>query len=241
MRTHLRIVGVLLPLILTALPIPVAAQWGYPAESNLRIAVKPREASVYVDGYFAGKVDDFDGVLQRLHVTAGHHELVIYLEGYRSIKQQLYLGANATRTITGTLEKLAPGETPEPEPRPSETEQRYEPPPDETYRQAPPPPQRRPGPPRPAGQSRPEPAPRAGDGATSDSAALSLRVEPDRVVIRVDGERWDGPSGDERLIVQVHEGHHVIEAERDGYERFTTEVNVRAGETVPISISLKKQ
>jgi len=65
--------------------------------------------------------------------------------------------------------------------------------------------------------------------------------EPDGVVIRVDGERWEGPSGDERLIIQVHEGHHVIEAERDGYERFTTDVDVRAGETVPISINLRKR
>ena len=87
MRTHLRIVAVLLPLVVTALPSPALAQWGYPAESNLRINVKPREASVYVDGYFAGKVDDFDGVLQRLHVTPGRHELIIYLDGYRSLKE----------------------------------------------------------------------------------------------------------------------------------------------------------
>lgn len=240
MRTHLRIVAVLLPLVVSALPSPAMAQWGYPAESNLRINVKPREASVYVDGYFAGKVDDFDGVLQRLHVTPGRHELIVYLDGYRSLKQLLYLSPNATRTITGSLEKLRPGDEPEAEPRPTEPE-RVEAPPDEGYRQAPYPPQRRPGPPRSAGQPpRPEP-PLPADAEPAQSAALSLRVEPDGVVIRVDGERWEGPSGDERLIVQVHEGHHVIEAERDGYERFTTEVNVRNGETVPITITLKKR
>ena len=43
---------------------------GYPAYSSqddddgaVRIKVKPREASVYVDGYYVGHVDDFDGVL----------------------------------------------------------------------------------------------------------------------------------------------------------------------------------
>jgi len=229
-----------LPFLTASLPVPALAQWYYPAESNLRINVKPREASVYVDGYYAGIVDDFDGQLQRLHVTPGHHELVVYLPGYRSLKQELYLSPNATRTITGSLEKLAPGEAPEAEPRPTEPE-RLEPPPEDTYRQPPPPPQRRPVPPRPTNQPPPEPAPRPTPGEPSQFAALSLRVEPDGVVIRVDGERWEGPSGDERLIVQVHEGHHVVEAERDGYERFTTEVNVRAGETVPISITLKKR
>ena len=239
MRTHLRILAVLFPLLVAALPVPAAAQWGYP-ESNLRINVKPREASVYVDGYFAGKVDDFDGVLQRLHVTPGHHELIIYLDGYRSLKQQLYLSPNATRTITGALAKLGPGDEPEAEPRPTEPERIEPPPPDETYRTAPYPPQRRSAPPRAGQPPRPESVPRPANGET-EFAALSLRVEPDGVVIRVDGERWDGPSGDERLVVQVHEGHHVIEAERDGYERFTTEVNVRAGETAPISITLKKR
>jgi hypothetical protein len=238
-RRHLRVAAVLLPFLATTLPVPALAQWGYPPESNLRITVKPREASVYVDGYFAGKVDDFDGALQRLHVTPGHHELVIYLEGYRSLKKELYLSPSATRTIAGALEKLAPGETPEPEPKPTETE-RPGPPPADTYPQPPPPPQRRPAPPRSTGQ--PPPAPQRPDaGEPSQFAALSLRVEPDGAVIRVDGERWEGPSGDERLIVQVHEGHHVIEAERDGYERFTTDVDVRAGETVPISINLRKR
>jgi hypothetical protein len=239
-RRHLRVIAVLLPLLAASLPVPALAQWGYPPESNLRITVKPKDASVYVDGYFAGKVDDFDGALQRLHVTPGQHELVIYLEGYRSLKKQLYLSPNATRTIAGALEKLSPGESPEPEPRPTEPE-RVEPPPEDTYRQPPPPPQRRPGPPRTPSQPPPEPAPRSAPAGPSQFAALSMRVEPDGVVIRVDGERWEGPSGDERLIIQVHEGHHVIEAERDGYERFTTDVDVRAGETVPISINLRKR
>ena len=30
-----------------------------------RLQVKPRNAEVYVDGYYAGTVDDFDGALQR--------------------------------------------------------------------------------------------------------------------------------------------------------------------------------
>jgi hypothetical protein len=36
---------------------------------SLRVLVDPAEARVYVDGYYAGVVDDFDGLLQRLHVS----------------------------------------------------------------------------------------------------------------------------------------------------------------------------
>ena len=79
-------------------------------ESHLRLMITPREAMVYVDGYLAGTVDEFDGVFQRLHVAPGEHELVIYLQGYRTIKQHLYLGPNATRKITEKMEKLAAGE-----------------------------------------------------------------------------------------------------------------------------------
>ena len=46
---------------------------------------------------------------------------------------------------------------------------------------------------------------------------------------------------DERLIVQVAEGHHTIEVERDGYERFTTELDVRPGETTPVNINLRRR
>jgi hypothetical protein len=245
-RTHLRLIALLVPFVTTTLPAPAAAQWYYPPESHLRINVKPKAALVYVDGYFAGRVDEFDGALQRLHVTPGHHDLTIYLEGYRSLKQQLYLSPNATRTISGALEKLGPGEAPEPEPKPTES-QRLEQPPDEAYRQPPlppPPSRRRPLPPRPPGPSDQPPyppEPRTAPAEPSRFAALSLRVEPGGSVVHVDGDRWDGPSGDERLIIQVPEGHHTIEVERSGYEPFKTELDARGGETVPISVNLRKR
>src|SRR5215210_4130157 len=93
------------------LPVAAAAQFRYPpiqypyryatAESDLRILVKPKEAEVYVDGYFAGKVEEFDGAFQRLHVEPGQHEIAIYLEGYRTLKQHLYLSSRHTRKIEG--------------------------------------------------------------------------------------------------------------------------------------------
>ena len=135
MRTHSRLV-LIVALLALATPAVAGAQWGYPPlyppygygfrygqpEANLRVNVKPSDASVYVDGYFAGRVADFDGRFQRLRVLPGEHEIVIFLDGYRSLKQRLYLSPNSTRTLDGQLTKLGPSDPPEAPPEPSEDE-----------------------------------------------------------------------------------------------------------------------
>jgi hypothetical protein len=90
----------------------------YRYDAELKLQVSPKEAEVYVDGYFAGVVDEFDGAFQRLHVVPGQHEIVVYLEGYRSIREKLYLGPNSSRKLERTMEKLAAGEPNEPKPEP---------------------------------------------------------------------------------------------------------------------------
>src|SRR5215210_4971661 len=105
MRQKVQFATFVVLLLTLALPMSASAQWRYPPyypayryaepESNLRVNVQPKEASVYVDGYFAGTVEEFDGRFQRLHVLPGEHEIVVYLEGYRSLKQRLYLSPRA--------------------------------------------------------------------------------------------------------------------------------------------------
>ncbi len=51
---------------------------------DVRLDVRPREAAVYVDGYYAGIVDDFDGVFQRLTLEAGPHRIEIELPGFET-------------------------------------------------------------------------------------------------------------------------------------------------------------
>lgn len=256
-------VALLLPLALTLAPAGAYAQYRYPPiiyppypayryappESNLRVQVTPKEASVYVDGYFAGKVDEFDGTFERLHVAPGGHEIVIYLEGFHSLKQQLYLHPNATRRIEGSLEKLAPGEPLEPMPTPAPG---TEPPDEGGQDDGPLPPGARPRPPDTPDPRDRRPPPRAPRGpqdreersapspSTSRSGTLSIRVQPNGATVFIDGERWEGPRNNERLIVQVAEGRHRVEVERDGYARFATEIDVRRGETEPVVVSLTR-
>src|SRR5262249_57172264 len=87
-----------------------------PPEGSVRLEVKPNTAEVYVDGYYAGIVDDFDGTFQRLHVPPGEHELELYLDGYRPAKQKILLAVDKTVKVKYTLEKLAPGQQAEPRP-----------------------------------------------------------------------------------------------------------------------------
>ncbi|HYU42250.1 MAG TPA: PEGA domain-containing protein [Vicinamibacteria bacterium] len=96
----------------------------YDTSGSARIQVTPKEAEVYVDGYRAGRVDDFDGTFQRLNVRPGPHEITLYLPGYRTLTERVYIGEGSTMKLKQSLEKLAPGETSTPPPAPPKEERR---------------------------------------------------------------------------------------------------------------------
>ena len=52
---------------------------------ELRLQVHPRHAEVYVDGYFAGHVDDFDGMFQGLRLEEGPYKIEIVAPGYETL------------------------------------------------------------------------------------------------------------------------------------------------------------
>ena len=53
--------------------------------ARLRIVDDARGAEVYVDGYYAGIVDDFDGVFQHLELQPGAHQIEIRAPGFAPI------------------------------------------------------------------------------------------------------------------------------------------------------------
>ena len=55
----------------------------------------------------------------------------------------------------------------------------------------------------------------------------------------IDGERWEGPQAQERLIVEVPEGTHHVQIQKEGFESFTADVPVRRGEMAPLNVSLR--
>ena len=79
----------------------------------------PKQAEVYVDGYYAGLADDFDGVFKHLHTTPGGHAITLYLEGYRTVTQNIYVPPDTTFKLRDTMERLAAGEASEQPPLPA--------------------------------------------------------------------------------------------------------------------------
>jgi PEGA domain len=208
-------------------------------DSAVRLEVTPKDAEVFVDGYYAGIVDDFDGVFQRLRVPPEQHEITLYREGYRTVHQTVYLTVDSTFKLRYTMEKLGPGDVAEPRPTPKE------PPADAG---APPPPPNPQGPP--AGPRRgpvgrrlpPPPPPNAGNPRGGDVSAygtLAIRIQPGNAAVMIDGERWEGPQGQERLVVELSEGPHRVQIQREGFEAFSTEITIRRGETTPLNVSLR--
>jgi hypothetical protein len=202
--------------------------YAYDPRSGVRIQVTPRETQVYVDGYVAGIVDDFDGTFQRLNLPPGEHEIVLFLAGHRTVRQKVYLTAGDTFRIRHKMEPLSAGERPElpPEPPPTPT-----------------PAAPSPGPASPDSSNLP-PQPRyppPAQSAGSFFGALAIRVQPAGADIFIDGERWDASGPGERLTVQLQEGAHRVEIRMQGYEPFSADLHVRRGETATLNVSLSPQ
>jgi hypothetical protein len=71
---------------------------------SIKLKVKPREAEVYVDGYYAGVVDDFDGTFQHLDLETGTHRIEIRADGYRPIQFETRIVPGKTITYENQLE-----------------------------------------------------------------------------------------------------------------------------------------
>jgi hypothetical protein len=222
----------------------------YDLSSSLRLQVTPRQTEVYIDGYYAGTVDDFDGIFQRLHLEPGEHDLQLYLPRHRNFTQKVYLQPGRTFSVKHAMEELRGGE---PEPvKPSAQALPRSGPSAGTPRRAP----------------RPLPGPRDRDrdrdrnpdvdrdrdrdgsrdadrdrdrAANADYGTISLRVQPGDATITIDGERWEGPGDGERLSVQLPAGVHNVQIRKDGFRTYNTDITVRRGETSPLNVALTKQ
>jgi hypothetical protein len=73
---------------------------------SIRLKVKPNTASVYVDGYYAGRVDDFDGTFQKLAIALGVHKIEISAPGYRPLIVEVNILDWNTMTHEGRLEPI---------------------------------------------------------------------------------------------------------------------------------------
>ena len=83
-----------------------AYDWGprYDYTGSLRLKIRPRFAEVYVDGYYAGQVDNYDGIFQRLRLEEGPHHIEIRQPGYVPLEFEVMTLTGETITYEGFLE-----------------------------------------------------------------------------------------------------------------------------------------
>jgi hypothetical protein len=212
---------------------PYGGYWYGPSYASIRVQVTPKNAEVFLDGYYVGVVDDFDGVFQRLDAPTGEHELQVYLKGYKTMSEKMLFRPGQSYKVNAVLQPLAAGDQPEPRPVAAPRPQRYEAPPGGEYAA--------PEGPYPPPRSGRTPPPNAGAGQPAPNAEFGtvvIRVQPADAVVVIDGERWDSPEGGSRLQVQLSAGPHRIEISKDGYKNYSASVTVRPGDTQTLNVSL---
>lgn len=196
----------------------------YDQRAEVRLRIRPKEAEtagVYVDGFYAGVVDDFNNVLQSLPLTAGGHTIVLYLDGYRTLRRNIYLGPGSMFELQEWMERLPAEETSE---RP-EVAPPVPAPPAGTYR-APVTPSA-----LPPSSTPPSSAHAVGFGT------MELHVQPTDAEVTIDGRPWV-TSDEGHFVVQVPAGSHRIEVSKPGFGQFTAKFEIPDGQTRALNVSL---
>jgi hypothetical protein len=184
----------------------------------VRVLVDPSEARVYVDGYYSGTVDDFDGLFQRLSISSGRHEIALKLEGYKTHRMKVYVAPDSTLKLHHELEK-GQGESfedlskdaPESEARRGEEqEQRWA-----------------------ESEARAEK-----DEATAMGGRLELSIRPEDASVYVDGA-FRG-SAREASTLRLAPGRHRIEVVRPGYKTLEKEIDVAPGQSTNVKVELDR-
>jgi len=70
---------------------------------GLQLDIDPRRAQVFVDGTYAGLVEEFSGYFHHLELPAGPHDISVVAPGYEPLSFQVLVSPGATMTQRATL------------------------------------------------------------------------------------------------------------------------------------------
>jgi len=205
------------------------------AEGAVRLIVDPDKTKVYVDGYYSGVVDDYDGLFQRLYLPAGRHELILRLDGYETQHFKVYVTPDVTLKIHHSMAKGAGDNSKEivvgdpdmdrfTQLRRDEDKGGYASDDRDDDNDAPPPPS-----PRRYGMRH---------SYRDEGASLRLNVTPEDSSVYVDG-RFYGTARDSRRL-DLAPGRHKVEVVRPGYRTFEKDVEIEAERTQDLDVALER-
>jgi hypothetical protein len=193
---------------------PYAGPYRWPdhyMSGAIRTKVTPRDTEVYVNGYFAGIVDDFDGVFQRLYLPAGEYTVTLRLSGYASFSRDVLVRRGDTLDISHTMLRLPTGQTDTPPPSISAVPEVL---------------------PDPPGPGAAQPA--------SPYGMLALRLVPIDAQVTIDGQAWTAIAGLPEIVVHLAAGWHQVDVRKAGYQPFSTRVELTPGQTTRLAVSLTR-
>ncbi len=72
----------------------------------VRLRVRPRDAQVFVDGAFAGTVNDFDGVFQELRLSEGGHQIEVRMPGFETAVFDVHIQPGRTIDLRQDLRPM---------------------------------------------------------------------------------------------------------------------------------------
>jgi hypothetical protein len=96
-------------------PFDYAGRFGYAPDyfrnrsrrgGSLRLFVDPGQTGVYVDGYYAGIADEFNGTIQRLFLSPGRHVITLVHDGYRTYQLDVYVSLDHVIDLRHAMEGL---------------------------------------------------------------------------------------------------------------------------------------
>jgi hypothetical protein len=70
---------------------------------SVKLKVSPRDAEVFVDGYLAGTVDDFDGTFQALKLDSGAYNIEIRKPGFQTLRFDVRVQPERSITFRGEM------------------------------------------------------------------------------------------------------------------------------------------
>jgi hypothetical protein len=73
---------------------------------SVKLKVRQRDAEVWVDGYYAGSVDDFDGAFQALKLDSGAYRIEIRKPGFETLTFDVRVQPERTITFRGDMRPI---------------------------------------------------------------------------------------------------------------------------------------
>lgn len=79
---------------------------GYRDEGSLRLKINPKHAQIYIDGFYVGVVDSYDGAFQKLGLEGGGHRVELKADGYEPLQFEVLITPGETVTYKGEMKRI---------------------------------------------------------------------------------------------------------------------------------------